>query len=247
MFAFSSAPGYKRAIEGKRSEMAETVGFHFAAVKAALVAAFAIADADQPRFFARLEHLRRVGVMGDRPGKGVKVVYDRDQIDRLLFVVYLSRCLIEPVVSVALIEKDWVWRRQLADAEAAVDRGEASITQLFETARKRWKDPQLHICVMVQIEDFVSKQNLPKIGCFTGHPKSLEGLYTWLGEGANSASVFDLSAALNRLDEALAEAVKLPRPPPPGIAAQILDAGKVRRGEMTLKEFRGKHPGKKGK
>jgi hypothetical protein len=207
-------------------------GHHFAAVKAALVAAFGITEADLPRFSARLEHLRRIGAMGDRrPGKGTKLDYDRDQIDRLLFVVQLSRFSIEPVVSLALIEAHWAAARGRQDAEMAVVRGEHSISQLFETARRWGANPLTHICVQVKIDDFVSISNLPQIGTFTGNPKSLEGFYRWLGDDQNSASVFDLSSRLHRLDAALG-ASTTPEPPPlSGPAAKIIRAGKKRRGE----------------
>ena len=204
-------------------------GYQFATVKAALVAAFGIVEAEKPRFFARLEHLRRIGAMGERhPGKGTKLDYDRDQIDRLLFVVQLSRFSIEPVVTVALIEKYWAPRRR-QDAETAVERGEHSISQLFETARKWAGDPQTHLCVSVKIDDFVSTAKLPEIGCF--NRKNLEGFYGWLGQDQNSASVFDLSARLRRLDEALAKPIVSPKPKPTGLAAKILRAGKKARGE----------------
>jgi hypothetical protein len=230
MFAFRDVAVLWVIIGCNRAET-DVDGFHFAAVKAALVAAFGIADADRPRFFARLEHLRRVGVMGERPGKGQKVVYSLDQIDRLLFVFQLSRFSIEPVVAVALIESQWKWRRQHRDAEEAVKRGDASISQLFEVARGR-RHP-LHICVTVQIEDFVSTAKLPTIGHFTGHPKSLEGFYGWLGEDQNSASVFDLSSKLHRLDAALA-AASTPEAEPPRlskVARNILRVGRRARGE----------------
>ncbi|MGD0334051.1 MAG: hypothetical protein ABSA90_12490 [Xanthobacteraceae bacterium] len=179
-------------------------GYHFAAVKAALVAAFGIVEAKQPRFFARLEHLRRIGAMGElRPGKGTKLDYDRDQIDRLLFVVQLSRFSIEPVVTVALIKKHWGPRHR--DTDAAVDRGQHSISDLFEAARKQAANPSEHICLSVKIDDFVSTANLPDIGWFWR--RNLEGFYYWLGDNQNSASVFDLSAKLQRLDAALATEV----------------------------------------
>ena len=163
--------------------MDKAAGYHFAAVKAALVRAFGIAPDKQARFFARLEHLRRVGVMGnERPGKGTKLSYSADQVDRLLFVVQLSRFSIEPVVAFELIETKWSPPRR-RDAETAVIRSEPSISELFEMARKWGTNRLTHICLKVEIgDDFISTANLPTIGYFTGHRKSLDGFYGWLGE-----------------------------------------------------------------
>jgi hypothetical protein len=224
-------------------------GYQFAEVKAALVQAFGITPDREARFFARLEHLRRVGAMGDeRPGKGTKLSYTADQIDRLLFVVQLSRFSIEPVVAVALIDKHWSPPRR-RDAETAVTRGEHSISELFEVARKWGSNRLTHICLRVEIgDDFISTTKLPEIGYFTGHPKGLEGFYRWLGDNQNSGSVFDLSAKLKLLDNALAEAAKPEtKAPISETTQQMIDMGKVRRGEMTLKEHRGEHRGKRGK
>jgi len=244
MFAFC-ATDVLWGVNGRKGQQVIGTGeIHFAAVKAALVAAFAIAPDKESRFFARLEHLRRVGAMGDeRPGKGIKLSYSADQVDRLLFVVQLSRFSIEPVVTVALIEKSWSPPRR-RDAEMAVVRGEHSISELFEVARKWSTNPRSHICVTVKIDDFLSTAKLPAVGYFTGHEKSLQALYGWLGQDQNSASVFDLSARLKALDAALGEAPKAEAPMSEA-AQRIVDMGAVRRGEMTLKEFRKKHSGKK--
>jgi hypothetical protein len=227
--------------------MGKTGGYQFAEVKAALVRAFGIAPNRQDRFFARLEHLRRIGAMGDeKPGKGTKLSYSPDQIDRLLFVVQLSRFSIEPVLAVELIKEKWSVPRK-RDAETAVSRGEHSIGELFEVARKWGAIRRNHICLHVRIgDDFISTANLPEIGYFTGNPKSLEGYYTWLGDDQNSGSVFDLSAKLKLLDDALAEPARA-KAPISEVAQQVIDMGKMRRGEMTLKEFRGKHRGKRSK
>jgi hypothetical protein len=220
-------------------------GYHFAAVKAALVTAFGIAPGKQGRFFARLEHLRRIGAMGDeKPGKGIKLSYSADQIDRLLFVVQLSRFSIEPVLAVELIDKKWSPPRR-RDVKQAVIRNEHSISELFEVARKWGTNPLTHICMRVEIgDDFISTANLPEIGYFTGNRKSLDGLYGWLGKDQNSGSVFDLSAKLKLLDDALIKAAKAETTQMSGTAERIVDMGKVRRGEMTLRKFRAKHRGK---
>jgi hypothetical protein len=249
MFACWRAEVYRVVTERYGAEMDKAGGYHFAAVKAALVTAFGIAPDREARFFARLEHLRRVGVMGDeRPGKGSKLSYSADQVDRLLFVAQLSRFSIEPVVAFELIETKWPPPRR-RDAEVAVTRGEHSICELFEVARKWGTNPLTHICMRVEIgDDFISTANLPEIGYFTGKRESLDGLYGWLGKDQNSGSVFDLSAKLKLLDDALAETAKAETKTQISETAQrIVDVGKVRRGEMTLKEYRGKHRSKRGK
>jgi hypothetical protein len=203
----------------------ELGGFQFAAVKVALVATFAVAEGDQSRFFARLEHWRRVGAIEERPGKGTRAAYSAAQIDKLTFLIQMSRFSIEPNLTVELIKAQWDPPRR-RDLGVAMQRGEASISELFTSARAARRNPNAvsyDVYVTIQIDDFVSKGRLPRVGFFTGHPKSKEGFYHWLGQGQNSACVFNLTERLQALDTALAA---LPRPPlPPGEAGEILKAG----------------------
>jgi hypothetical protein len=74
----------------------------------------------------------------------------------------------------------------------------------------------------------------------------MKSVGSWLALGdprkpaARLVTIFDLSDLLHRMDAALTEGPKPQPPQPTGIAAKIIDAGKVRRGEMSLREFRGK-------
>ena len=236
-------------VAGERNGMD---GFQFSSVKAALVSAFGIAEGDRSRFFARLEHWRRVGLIAERPGKGTRATYSAAQIDKLAFIIQMSRFSIEPVITLELIKARWDPPSHL-DPTEALQRGGASISELFAVARdenfavavardentkllrqssalKKHTVRRSHICVLIRIDDFVSKDRLPDVGFFTGHPRSLEAFYLWLGDGQNSATVFDLTARVRALDKALANPSVRP-PDPPGQAGEIVRAGRRARGE----------------
>jgi hypothetical protein len=174
----------------------------FQTLRTVLSQAFGIDPTRQSMFDARLEHLRRIGVMTERPGKGVKVSYDVEQLDQLAFIIALSRFSIEPMTGLALLKARWdpPFKRSPSGALA---RGEASLSELFAEARKAQR-PSQDICITIEIADFVSSQQLPSVGFFTGHRIALDGFYSWLRKGQNTASVFNLSTLLRRLDAALA-------------------------------------------
>ncbi len=189
---------------------------------------------------ARLDHLKRAKALGVNPGKGQRVVYDREAMVWLLIALELEEFGIVPTVIGDLFEKKRQRLRELVE----------------RAARAEGKDEDLALTVQPAFlsENWRGKRELPEIGEIPGR-EAMGNFYEWLrsakpgGVTGSSprACVFNLSARLRALDAALVEAAKPQPPAPTGMAKQILDAGKVARGEMTLKEFRAKHGGKRSK
>jgi hypothetical protein len=200
--------------------------YQFASVRDALAQTFAIVADKMPAFTARLEHLRRSGAMPEGRGKGFKATYTLDQIDRLAFALALMRSNIELVTALELIRANWESPDPGRDPVKALAQGKASIGELFAASREKER-----VFVIVRIADFVAKNRLPVIGGFLDGPKSREGFFGWLNDAENFAGVFNLTALTKKLDAALNEASK-PKSPLAGIAAQIVRAGRRRRGEI---------------
>jgi hypothetical protein len=189
---------------------------------------------------ARLDGLKRAKAVGINPGRGQRIVYDAEARVWLLLALELEEFGIEPAAIGALFERDRETLRKLAAKAANTGSKDEDILLTVQPAfvSAGWR----------------GKSDLPTIGKIGGR-KAMDGFYEWLrstkpgGVTGSSprACVFNLSARLRALDAALVEAAKPQPPAPTGMAKQILDAGKAARGEMTLKEFRAKHRGKRSK
>ena len=175
------------------------------------------------------------------PGRGQRIVYDREARVWLLLALELEEFGIEPATVGALFERDRETLRKLATKAANAGSEDEDILLTVQPAfvSAGWR----------------GKSDLPTIGKIDGR-KAMDSFPEWLrgasrGGGVTGSSpracVFNLSARLRALDAALVEAAKPQPPAPTGMAKQILDAGKAARGEMTLKEFRAKHGGKRSK
>lgn len=184
---------------------------------------------------ARLDHLKRAKALGVNPGKGQRVVYDREAMVWLLIALELEEFGIGAPVIGELFEKDRELLRKLV-AKAARDRGKAG-------------DVVLTVQPAFMSAGWRGKSELPGLGEVPGR-EAMGSFYDWLqsakpggvARSAPRACVFNLSARLRALDKALVEAAKTKAETPMSEAAQqIVDMGAVGRGEMTLKEFRAKH------
>jgi hypothetical protein len=190
--------------------------------------------------------MRRLGLVADSPGRGRTIEYTREDAVRWLVAIELAHAGADPVLIVDLIKRAWEAPRK-RPASDAFARGEASLGELVEEARKS-RVAGSDVIVTVYFGPLGPESKKPIVGCTT--VKGMASLGHWLN--ANSpprrAIVFSMSSRLRALDQALAEEAKPKAEKPISEAAQrILDASEVRRGEMTLKEFRAKHQGKRSK
>ena len=93
-------------------------------------------------FRGRLKHLNRLGIpLGSRPGKGKKILYDREQIYQWAFCLELEEFGIDPSVIVRLVER--LWKSDIAPQFLTA---EGAKSELFLFAEPRfmssgWNDP----------------------------------------------------------------------------------------------------------
>jgi hypothetical protein len=221
--------------------------FSYGEVETALARVFGYDTADQHGWLrGRLQHMRRLGLVADSPGRGRTIEYTREDAVRWLVAIELAHAGADPVLIVDLIKRAWEAPRK-RPASDAFARGEASLGELVEEARKS-RVAGSDVIVTVYFGPLGPESKKPIVGCTT--VKGMASLGHWLN--ANSpprrAIVFSLSSRLRALDAALAEAVKPKTEPPISDASErIADMGRVRRGEMPLEAYRRKHRGKRSK
>lgn len=173
---------------------------------------------------ARLDHLKRAKVLGINPGKGQRVVYDREAMVWLLIALELEEFGIVPTVIGELFEKKRPPLRELVEKAARAQGKDEDIALTVQPAflSASWRDVN----------------ELPEIGEIPGK-KAMGSFYDWLRAdkpggvigSAPRACVFNLSARLRALDKALVEAAK-PQPPQlASMAKKILGPGRRRRGQ----------------
>jgi hypothetical protein len=172
----------------------------------------------------RLDNLKRAKALGVNPGKGQRVVYDREAMIWLLIALELEEFGIAPTVIGALFAENRGKLGKFVDKAARAEDFVLTVQPAFLSASWRGRK---------------GKDALPEIGEIPGR-KAMDGFYGWLrgdrstgGVTGSSprACVFNLSARLRALDKALAKATEPPRPQPTGLAKKIIDAGRKARGE----------------
>ena len=92
--------------------MATGPQFSFAAVEAALIAAYGVLPTDRPKFRARLTHAQKAGLFGVRPGKGTRLAYGPAEMNKLILICELSELGSSPAIQIELIGALWEKRLQ---------------------------------------------------------------------------------------------------------------------------------------
>jgi hypothetical protein len=226
--------------------------YSYGQIEHALAQVFGIDAAGQKGWLrGRLQHVRRLGLVADSPGRGRTIDYALDDADKWLVAIELEhfgQLGADPTKVVELIKRVWNPPARKRSASEAVARGEASLRDLVAVARaSRRRDTDL--ILTVRFEAMATPAKVFGYVTASGMPS----LIGWLaGDRVDPtprrASIFNLSERLRQFDKALAEAVKLQAEAPiSDTAQQILDMGAVARGQMSLKEFRTKHRGKRSK
>jgi hypothetical protein len=208
-------------------------GFTYAIVETALAEVFAIDEAGRRAWLrARVQHLRRLGLVPESPGKGRTITYAQSDADRWLIALELAHQGADPNRIVDLIKRTWDPPSRKHSAAEAVTRGEAFIADLVEEARasRRIEDD---VFLTVRFVGGMSAE--PHIG-YTMF-KGVRSFLFWLAADLNRrAQIFDLSKRLREFDAALAKAQQPPAPQPKltGLAKKIVNAGRRARGEPEL-------------
>jgi hypothetical protein len=191
---------------GKEPQATAKAAWGYDEVETALAAVFGVDAAGQSGWFrARIINLRRIG-LSPASGRGQVIAYDFEWAAKwylgLLLTVRLGR---DPSVVVKFIKAKWDRptgrKRQLSEA---VDRGEATIRDLVKVAREV-RRPDDHVILTIR-HGAVSE--LPIVG-YTAIA-GMKSLGFWLAgrddPGVPLLTIVDLTAALHRLDAALAGA-----------------------------------------
>jgi hypothetical protein len=208
----------------------------YAVIERALGGVFAVDGAGQRAWLrARIQHLRRLGLIPDSPGKGRVIRYTQSDADKWLVALELAHMGADPKMVVDLIERTWDPPHRKRSAAEAVARGEAFIRDLVDEARAS-RRPDEDVFMTVRFIGGMSEE--PHVGYTTLN--GMESFGYWLtGAGTNPrprrASIFNFSERLRRFDAALATA-KDPAPQPKltGLAKDIVNAARRRRGEPEL-------------
>lgn len=206
--------------------------YSYGEVETALAAVFGIDRAGQVGWLrGRLQHVRRLGLVADSPGRGRTIEYTREDAEKWLVAIELEYFNADPAKVVELIKTAWRPPARSRSASDAFARNEASLADLVTEARAS-RRPGDDVIVTVQ---FGPMSRLPVIGYTT--VKGMHSFGYWLAADRTwpvrrRASVFNLTDRLRALDKALADATAPPKPQPTGLAAKILRAGKKVRGEL---------------
>jgi hypothetical protein len=204
----------------KISDLQQAASFSYAEIETALANCFGIDAAGQKGWLrARIQNLRRLGLVAASPGKGSTIDYSRDDADKWMVALELMHASIPPAKIVELIPKLWTprppRRREVPIAEYE--------TLKFQLARARQaiedKDHVILLVVFGQLTDDFG------IG-FTEADKAVGLLVRRNKSDPNPRRVtaVDLTALARAFDAALDEAQRPPKPEPSGVAGLILRA-----------------------
>jgi hypothetical protein len=210
-------------------DMSEPAGFTYAIIETALARIFDVDAVGQKTWLrARIQHLRRLGLVAESPGKGRTIIYKHEHADRWLLALLLTlRLGRDPAKTVEFLQTKWDRPTARRSRRHQTDRSDWLLADIVEEARKveRRED---HIIIT-----FDYSEPKPSIGHTT--IRGMTGLGYDLGRKAGRmVVVLDLTVALAEFDAALA-AAGAPKPvlppEPTGLAAKILAADRRRRGE----------------
>jgi hypothetical protein len=111
-------------MDRKTRQKFKAPSYGYGAVESALATVFgADSDVRESTLRARLKHFGRLGLPGDRGGKGTRMQYSFEQATQWLVALLMSDLGIDPVIIVKTIQKYWDselarWVRQATDAVA---------------------------------------------------------------------------------------------------------------------------------
>jgi hypothetical protein len=80
----------------------------FALVEAALAATYCVPEDAAGAFRAKLTAVQKLGILGNRPGKGQAIAYSADLVCRLVFAIEAFEFGLSPSVVVDIVERTWV-------------------------------------------------------------------------------------------------------------------------------------------
>jgi hypothetical protein len=175
--------------------------YSYAQAEAALARVFGVEPVAMPRLRGRIDHLRKLGLRDERPGKGQTVAYGETMILKWLTALILETAGQDPKKVVQFVSATWERRR-------GHDLPNPSLAELWAHARISDTD----VLAVIRIDHFGSEMATSVPFLLSWQPlastKLDEGLQyefeTRLGWEEAVTLVFNLSAWQRRLDGALA-------------------------------------------
>jgi hypothetical protein len=201
----------------------EQVRFSYAEVEEGLAVALAIGGTSRTLFRSRIKHFQRLGVTGERPGKGAPLKYDFAQAAKLVIVLLLADVGLAPIACVKLVSERWErdLRGQVRQAIGPGTRDAENpwfLTLRLEAMRGPWAKQSAvaaigafrrtqHCPALSEEQREAQKARLPKeqYAPWLAHlQEPQEDIGIWLDhpEGRNFC-VFSLSYVLHRLKDHL--------------------------------------------
>src|SRR6516164_1171521 len=174
-----------------------------AVVEHALLQVLAMPATQRVALRSRISHLIRLGLVAERPGKGQHIKYHEDGVITQWYIaLILAHLRIDPELAVRIIKANWgdLPNRKRDDLDAAIRRGDITLTELIPAAREadRLAD---HIIVVVDFSGPLT--GIPSLSYARASDLELirqrsvdahRGLF----------AIFDLSARLQEFRKALA-------------------------------------------
>ena len=195
----------RKAREVRRSPPGAT--FSYAQIETALAKIYEAEDVQRTRFRARLKHFRKLGIPSRNPGKGSRITYSAasaaSDVFQLLICLELAEFGIDPYLIVRIVQRDWAREGPIWEA---IDRTQRFPGDDFHVAiRARfmssswsggWKQSAKGISVS-------SRSDPISIHIFKRTDSAV--FLKELQEARQRFSVFNLSARVRAVEQALAE------------------------------------------
>jgi hypothetical protein len=127
-------------------------------IEQALCQMHGIAPDDVPAFRSRFGALQRSGMVGDRPGKGQKLVYDADMVHRCVFTFELIQAGLAPSIILSLINEYWDSRLRdiFMKAERALVRETSDVVLMLGINAINSAAPSINAMTMDKISQHIT-------------------------------------------------------------------------------------------
>lgn len=191
--------------ERKRQRLLPAVStFSYAQVETALAKVYAAEHVQQTAFRGRLKHFRKLGIPSLQPGKGKRIRYTKTDIFQLMLSCELAEFGIDPYLIADIVQRHWRMKGSLFQAinysqnfpgndfHVAIDAHFMS----WAWNREKITHTATEISVSVKAEPVT-------IHVFKASDS--EVLFTELQKAGQRSCVFNLSARMRAVEQALAE------------------------------------------
>jgi hypothetical protein len=187
----------------RKSPETPAKSYTYGQIEKALATALGVDAAGQVGWLrGRIQHLRRLGLTPEGPGRGRTINYTREDADQWLIALALAHGNADPTRLVQLIKKNWDPPRRKRTPEDAMMEGEATFSDLVESARASRK-PETDVIVTIHYQHMSDE---PWVGYTT--VRGIGSFAHWLrgdhdDPSPRLATSFCLTTRLRALDKVL--------------------------------------------